>query len=254
MSDLSNFVFKSTCVMVLTCVSWSNTGFEGVGPVTLLKSAKYSETVLNSNAAQGGSSRRICSNIVLSSGCNVVGTVAVLIGEPRARAPVIDLGLVVAELFVSFARALPVGLASGIGEVNEVPARESDYNWVEHVVWEGVVSLMSKPVDLATAISFKNGTGRVVALYALVCDVGVFQGAEGTRDTGLFGCEMRNCKGPAEIASPPDTGARCFVAAPLVGIGVAPSTNSEIVAVPELAAASSVIFLVVDLGAVIPLW
>ena len=240
--------------MVLTCVSWSTTGFEGVGPVTLHKSAKYSETVLNSNAAQGGSSRKICSKIVLSSGCSVVGTVTVLIREPRARIPVIDFGLVVAELFASFARALSVGLASGIGEVNEVPARKSDYNCAEHVVWEGVVSLVSKPVDLATAISFSSGTGRVVVLYALVCDVGVCQEAEGTRDTGLFGCGMRNCGGPAEIASPPDTGVRCFVAAPLVGIGLAFSTNSEIVAVPELTAASRVILLVVDLGAVIPLW
>ena len=65
---------------------------------------------------------------------------------------------------------------------------------------------------------------------------------------------MQNCGGPAAIASPSDTGARCFVAAPLVGIGLAPLTDSEVVAVAELAAASRVILLVEGFGAVVPPW
>ena len=45
-----------------------------------------------------------------------------MIGEPRAQARVIGSELIVAEKFASSARALPVGFASSIGEVNEVPA------------------------------------------------------------------------------------------------------------------------------------
>ena len=142
---------------------------------------------------------------------------------------------------MSSARALQVGLASSIGEVDEVPA--SNANMV----------LASKPFDLAITISFSSGTGRVVVSNAPDCDVGVCQGAEGARETGLFGCGMRNCGGPAGIASPPDTGARCCVAAPLIGIGLAPSTDSE-VAVAELAAASRVILLVEVIGAVVSPW
>ena len=52
--------------------------------------------------------------------------------------------------------------------------------------------LVSKPVDLATTITFSR-SGRVVLADALVCSVGVSQEAEGVRDTGLFGCNVRNC-------------------------------------------------------------
>ena len=90
--------------------------------------------MLGLNDALSCLSRNIYSKVVMSSGNSVVGTAAVLIGEHRARARVIDFGLVVAELFASSARALLVRLASGIGEVDEVPARNADDNWAEHVV------------------------------------------------------------------------------------------------------------------------
>ena len=66
--------------------------------------------------------------------------------------------------------------------------------------------LVSKPVDFSTTNSFSGG-GRVVVADALVCGVGVSQGAEGARDTGMFGCGVRDCGGPAGVAITLGTGA-----------------------------------------------
>ena len=114
------------------------------------------------------------------------------------------------------------------------------------------MSQVSEPVDLATTIRFNSGTGCVVVPDAPVCDVSVSQGAEGARDTCLLGCGVRNCGEPAGIASPPDTGSRCFSAALLVGVELAPSTGFEVVAVVELTPASKAILLAEGSGAVVP--
>ena len=103
-----------------------DTGSEVVAPATWKKSASDSETMLRSNAERRGSSSEISSKIVCSSGGSVLGTAEVLIGKQCACARVICSGLVVAELCLSSVRALLVGLAGGIGEVDEVPASNAN--------------------------------------------------------------------------------------------------------------------------------
>ena len=132
-----------------------------------------------------------------------------------------------------------------------MPTSNANDGLAKQIVWSSVVVLAFKPFDLTKTISFSSGTGRVVVPDAPACDVGVSQGAECARDTGLLGCSVRNCGEFAGIASPPDTGASCFSAAPLVGIGLAPSIGFEVVAVVELASASRAILLAEGSGAVV---
>ena len=73
-------------------------------------------------------------------------------------------------MFASFARALPVELAGGIGEVDAAPASCANDGYAKQVVRDGTVVLMSEPVDLAAIFSF-GGFGCNISLRMCLAEL-----------------------------------------------------------------------------------